>query len=118
MTVTYQPFAQTPDVDRLSHDLRMNVPDGERVASGLLSIGLTAVALARGGLTRWALLLAAGALVRRAVTGQCPLYAHLELDKRHVRSGVPGNRGERIEAAVEIDCCDGTETPPKSSFVA
>jgi len=107
MSLTYQPFAQTPDVDRLSHELKMNVSDGERLASGLLGAGLAAAALSRGGLTRWVLMLAAGALVRRAISGQCPLYHRLELDKRHDRSGVPGNRGKRIEASVEIQCQAG-----------
>lgn len=49
ISLTYQSFAQIPDVDRLSHDLHMNVPGRERVASGLLSMGLMAVV--RGGLT-------------------------------------------------------------------
>lgn len=104
MSLTYQPFAQTPEVDRLSHDLQMNLPDGERVLSGVFGIGLTAAGLARGGVTRWALLLAGGALLRRSLTGRCPLYQHLDLDRRHDRSGVPGNRGTRVEAAVEIQC--------------
>ena len=72
MSLTYQPFAQTPEVDRLSHDLQMNLPDGERVLSGVIGFGLTAAGLARGGLTRWALLLAGGALLRRSLTGQVP----------------------------------------------
>ncbi len=104
MSLTYQPFAQTPEVDRLRHDLQMNLPDGERVLSGVIGVGLTAAGLARGGLARWALLLAGGALLRRSLTGRCPLYQHLELDRRHERSGIPGNRGKRVEAAVKIQC--------------
>ena len=89
MSLTYQPFAQTPDVDRLSRDLQMNLPDGERVASGVLGLGLAAAALARAGFARWALLLPGGALLRRSLSGHCPLYQHLDLDRRHGRSGVP-----------------------------
>lgn len=104
MSLTYQPFAQIPDVETLSHDLEMNVSEGERFASGLLAASLAAAALARGGAARWILLLAGGALARRAFTGRCPLYARLDLDRRHARAGVSGNRGVRIESAVEIEC--------------
>lgn len=104
MSLTYQPFAQTPEVDRLSHDLQMNLPDGERILSGVIGLGLTGAGLAREGLTRWALLLLGGALLRRSFTGRCPVYQHLELDRRHERSGVPGNRGTRVEASIEIQC--------------
>lgn len=106
-SLTYQPFAQTPEVDRLRHDLQMNLPDGERVFSGVLGFALTAAGLARGGLTRWALLMAGGALLRRSFTGRCPVYQHLDLDRRHGHSGVPGNRGTRVEASVEIECPSG-----------
>ena len=85
MSLTYQPFAQTPDVDRLRHDLQMNLPDGERVVSGVLGLGLAAAGLARGGFARWALLLVGGALLRRGLSGHCPLYQQLDLDRRHGR---------------------------------
>ena len=101
MSLTYQPFAETPEVDRLSHELQMNLPDGERVVSGMLGAGLTAAGLARGGFARWALLLVGGALLRRGLSGQCPLYQQLDLDRRHGRSGVPGNRGTRVESSVQ-----------------
>jgi len=86
----------------------MNVPDAERVACGIIGAGLAMAGLARGGVARWGLLLVGGALVRRALTGRCPIYQRLELDKRHPRSGVPGNRGTRIEAAVEVRCAAET----------
>jgi len=68
------------------------------------ALGLAAAALARTGFARWALLLAGGALLRRSLSGHCPLYQHLDLDRRHGRSGVPGNRGTRVESSVEIAC--------------
>jgi uncharacterized membrane protein len=108
MSLTYQPFAQTPEVDRLSHDLGMNLPDAERVVSGAVGFGLVAAGLARSGVFRWGLLLAGGALLRRAYSGHCPVYQHLDMDRRHDRSGVPGNRGTRVEASVEINCPAGT----------
>lgn len=104
MSLTYQPFAVAPEVDRLSHDLHMNLPDDERVLSGVVGLALTAAGFSRNGFTRWALLLAGGALLRRGFAGHCPVYERLDLDRRHGRSGVPGNRGKRIEASVEINC--------------
>jgi uncharacterized membrane protein len=103
MSLTYQPFAEISEVQRLSRDLHMNVSEGERLVSGVLGATLGAAAISRGGATRWALLLVGGALLHRAFTGHCRLYERLELDKRHGRSGVPGNRGTRIEASVEIE---------------
>ena len=102
MALTYQPFAQAPEVHVIETDLRKNVPDGERIAGAILGVGLAAAGLSVNGLTRWALLLLGGLLVRRSVTGHCDVYHHLELDKRHDRAGVVGNRGKRIEASVEI----------------
>ena len=107
MPLTYRPFADTPEVDRLSHDLRMNVPDGERFATGLLGAALAAAAFSRHGLSRWALLIAGGALFRRALTGHCDLYASLDIDRRHdylPQRERPTSGGHRVEAAVEIDC--------------
>jgi len=92
MSLTYQPFAEIPDVDRLGNDLRMSVPDGERIASGFIGAGLAGASLARGGWSSWALLLAGGALVWRALTGRCPLYDLLDVDRRHSRTGVPALR--------------------------
>ncbi len=102
MSLTYQPFAQTPQLDELKHDLQMNVPNRERVPSGVVGASLIAAGLARHGLARWTLLLVGGALLHRALTGHCAVYRQLDVDKRHQRSGVAGNRGTRIEAAVEI----------------
>jgi uncharacterized membrane protein len=104
MALTYQPFSQTPEIERLSEELHRNIPDSERVLSGALGTALVAAGVSRSGLTRWALVLAGGALLRRALTGNCPVYSRLDLDKRHGRSGVPGNRGTRIESSVDIRC--------------
>ncbi len=53
MSLTYQPFAQTPAVERLNHDLHMNVSDGERLLGGVLGFGVVAAGLSRDGLVRW-----------------------------------------------------------------
>lgn len=85
MSLTYRPFAQTPAVETLRQDLQMNLPDRERVMSGAVGIGLTALGVAREGFARWVLILAGGALLRRGFTGRCPVYEKLYLDWRHDR---------------------------------
>ena len=107
MSLTYQPFAHVPGLDRLGRDLSMNISDNERMVSGALGVGFTIAGLQCRSPVRWLLLMAGVALGRRAVVGHCPLYQHLDLDKRHGHSGVPGNRGKRVEAAVEIRCEPG-----------
>jgi len=82
----------------------MNDSNPERVLSGIIGIGLAAAGLARRGWVRWAFLAVGGSLVLRALTGLRPIYQPLDSDKRRDRSGVPGNRGTRIEASVEINC--------------
>src|SRR5262245_23936257 len=104
MSLTYQPFAETSEINNLRRDLAMNVSEGERVLSSACGIGLIVAGFAREGFARWALLALGGAFVRRGVTGHCPLYQQIEQDRRHARSGVPGNRGTRVEAAIEIAC--------------
>lgn len=85
MSLTYQPFAEMPEIETLSHELHMNVPDDERLLSGLAGIGLVLTALCRAGSGKWLLLGFGGALLRRAVSGECPLYRHLNWDRRHHR---------------------------------
>jgi len=102
MSLTYQPFAEAPEVAAIETDLRKNVPDGERIVGAVLGVSLGAVGLSASGPARWILLLFGGLLLRRSITGRCEVYQHLEVDKRHDRSGVVGNRGTRIEASVEI----------------
>ena len=83
MSLTYQPFAQVPEVASLAHDLHMNVPDPERIASGAAGMVLVAAALSHGGILRWPLLIAAVLLIRRGATGECALYRQLGMDRRH-----------------------------------
>ena len=104
MGLTYQPFAETPAVDGLRADLEMNVSDAERIASGVLGVALVSAGITRGGLSRLALFVLGAALVKRALTGKCELYDHLQCDTRHGHSGVRGNRGTRIERSIEIRC--------------
>ena len=94
----------TSVLDSLRRNFPINVSDGERVAGGLLGAALAAAGLGRGGMARWTLLLAGGALIGRSLTGHCLVYRSLGLDKRHDQAGMRGNRGKRIEAAIEIGC--------------
>jgi hypothetical protein len=86
MSLTYQPFAQTPQVEELRQDLEMNVSDNERILSGGVGAGLIAMALSGSGFSRWLVMLLGGAMIQRAMSGKCPLYQHLEVDRRHGRS--------------------------------
>jgi uncharacterized membrane protein len=104
MALTYQPFAEVPEVSKLRRDLDMNVPDPERAASVAAGAALGVAGLGQRGLMRWLMILGGIALARRGLTGHCDLYAYLDLDRRHPGAGVPGNRGTRAEHSIEVNC--------------
>ncbi len=83
MSLTHQPFAHVPELDRLGNELIKNLSDHERAVSAALGVGLAIAGMKAWGPTRWLLCLAGGALARRAVTGHCPLYQQLGVDRRH-----------------------------------
>ncbi|WP_038161319.1 DUF2892 domain-containing protein [Verrucomicrobium sp. BvORR106] len=92
MSLTYQPFAEVPEVVELGKQLDKNVGPGERwvtlalsgmfFAAGLRSRGLAAVALHAGAL----------ALSARSVTAHCPLYYRLGVNTN--RPGEPAPEQE------------------------
>ncbi len=84
MPLTYQPFAQVPQVEELRQDLEMNVSDNERILSGGIGTGLIAMALSGTGFSRWIVMFLGGLLIKRSVSGKCPLYQHLAVDRRHI----------------------------------
>ncbi|MES2569193.1 MAG: YgaP-like transmembrane domain [Verrucomicrobiota bacterium] len=84
MPLTYQPFAEVPQVEELRQDLQMNVSDNERMISGGIGAGLIAMALSGSGFSKWLVMLLGGALIHRGLTGQCALYQHLDVDRRHI----------------------------------
>ena len=105
MPLTYQPFADDTQLAPLGNELRMNVSEAERAASGGLGVALLVLGLGRcGGASRWVLAAAGAALIHRAFTGRCLVYQRLEIDTRHARRGGAGGHGTRIERAVEIHC--------------
>jgi len=104
MSLTYQPFAATPEIENLGSDLRMNVPDSERVASAVAGFTFIGSALRRKGASKWLFLLGGIAFLRRGWTGECPCYRHFAVDHRHGDvSGVPGNRGIKVESTVYVN---------------
>jgi uncharacterized membrane protein len=114
MSLTYQPFAEVPQVDDLKEDLKMNVPDSERTLSALVGGGFIAAGATREGPLRWLLVGLGAALVHRGWTGRCAYYSTAGLDPRHrgsraaKGSGVPGNRGTRAEHSIEVYCSSDT----------
>jgi uncharacterized membrane protein len=109
MPLTYQPFAEVPQVDELKRDFEKNVPDSERTLSAVLGGGFIAAGAARDGMTRWLLVGLGAALLHRGWTGRCACYSAMGIDRRHRNrtkegSGVRGNRGTRAEHSVEVFC--------------
>ncbi len=83
MSLTYQPFAEIPEVEALSDELKMNVPDQERLYSGLAGVGLCAVGMVFPKGIKWLLLGLGAALIHRGTSGHCAWYAQQLRDKRH-----------------------------------
>ena len=103
MPLTYQPFESVPELRELQSDLKMNVGNGERIVGGIAGVSLVAAGVFRRGVTRWALLTTGVGLLARSWSGRCPCYRYLELDQRHLTSGVPGNRGVRVFDSIEVN---------------
>jgi uncharacterized membrane protein len=104
MALDFKPFEKLPSFKELRDELNRNISDKERMGSAFLSAALIPFALKQHGIGKWALLLGAGALLYRSMSGRCPVYEMLDIDRRHRPAGVSGNRGIRVEAAVEIAC--------------
>jgi hypothetical protein len=92
MALTYQPFAESPEIEDINRDLRMNLPDSERLTGGALALVLAAAGLVFRGFTRWSLLGLAGTLIARSLSGKCQLYRMLGVDRRHPRSNKGANQ--------------------------
>ncbi len=84
MSLTYQPFAETPSVTHLASDLAMNVPDRERTISAAVGTLLLAKAASKHGLAKWVLLAIGAGLAWRGWSGHCVGYDLLKIDRRHV----------------------------------
>ncbi len=98
-------LVQKSNADRL-HRFRQNMDDKERIGSLLTGTALVGVSFFRSGAIRTMMLGLGTGLILRGVTGHCPVYQNLGInrrDQRH-RDGVPGNDGVRIEHTVDIHC--------------
>lgn len=103
MPLTYQPFSETPAIDRLNQDLYMNVSDHDRWFSALLGAGLAFSGLTQRGAARWACLALGGVLLYRGWSGNCAVSRELGIDGRHGTPRTRHPRGIRIEATVQVD---------------
>ena len=83
MSLTYQPFADIPQLDKIAEDLHMNVSDTERLGSAAAAIAFLALAIRKRGISRWAALLTGGSLLWRSASGHCAMYDRLGKDTRH-----------------------------------
>ena len=78
-----------------------HVSSPERLASGLVGVGL--LMLSRSD-SRWSVPagVAAGAALTRAATGVCPLYAALDLPATSTTEYLSGSQGQHIREAVTV----------------
>jgi uncharacterized membrane protein len=103
MSLSYQPFAETPELENLSDELHMNLPDSARAASALGGAALIAAAVPVQSRSLRMLIATLGlAFLYRGVSGRCPWYESRGIDRRHSSSGVPGDTGSKIEHSIEI----------------
>jgi uncharacterized membrane protein len=81
-----------------------NVARPERVISALGGIATAAYGLGRRDASTPFFLLLGGLLVQRGISGRCRLYDRLGLNTAVAReeTGVPGNKGIRVEQSVEV----------------
>ncbi len=103
MSLTYQPFANVPELKTLEADLRMNVSDGERGVSWGIGAALLGYGIARDSAWRWPALILGGMLLHRGMTGHCNVYQLLEKDGRHSTGGVADQKGIHLTETVEIN---------------
>ena len=106
MSLTYQPFADTPEVVELGKEFNKNISDAERVMSMGLAGALFFAGLRSRGLLSLALHVGAAALCARAVTAHCPAY---------YRAGISTKPPEATAApAVKNIPSGGEEEAPES----
>ncbi len=100
MSLTYQPFAELPEIEKLAGDLQMNLSDEERFGSAAIGAALVGYGLARNAVTRWPALVLGGLLLWRGETGKCYVKQALGLDSRHHRSSEEQQAAEAPESAL------------------
>lgn len=88
MPLTYQPFAESPVLEKLDVKPAVNVADGERLVSGVCGALLGIIGLSRGTLGGTLLAVLGGTLVYRGLSGHCHAYDTLRIDTAHPRKPV------------------------------
>jgi uncharacterized membrane protein len=99
MPLTYQPFAQVPELETIVRESEMNISETERVLSHVGGAGLIAAGFAGGGWSRWVFFALGAAFVRRGWTGHCPINERLKIDNRHPARPAKNGRTEKLENA-------------------
>lgn len=103
MSLTYQPFAVSPQLGDLQKSLSINVNAPERAVSAFGGAALVLAGLSRRSLGGALLALAGVALFKRGVTGHCGVYQSLNINSRSLQEpGVPGNKGQKVVKSVTI----------------
>jgi len=98
MPLTAQPFADSKELDAVRADLRVNVPQPERIGSIAAGAGLLLYGASRKSLGGALMALLGGALIHRGATGHCRLYENMGVNSRklNTETGVPGNKGIKV----------------------
>ncbi len=78
-----------------------HVPAPERVATGLMGVGLLMLSR-RDSPWRMPAALVAGAVLARAATGLCPVYAALDEPSKSTKQRLAGSRGEHVREHITI----------------
>ncbi len=109
MSLTYQPFAAIPEIEKLGEDLKMNLSDEERFGSAAIGAVLLGYGLARNAVTRWPALILGGLLLWRGESGKCHVKQALGQDGRHRRDEaptVPKSTNDGGSAPVQLKTVD------------
>ena len=83
MSLTYQPFSETPEIRELGANLEMNLPASERLGSVLVGVGVVAALISPKRIGRLGLLAVGAAFIWRGMAGRCPWYNRIGVDRRH-----------------------------------
>ncbi|MBI2218859.1 MAG: SRPBCC family protein [Candidatus Rokubacteria bacterium] len=90
----------------------VNVGEGERVASAIGGGALLLYGLSRGAVAGWGLAGAGAALAWRGISGVCPLYRLLGIDRAGDEGTIEGNLGVKVDRSIVVNA------PPERIYAA